>query len=109
MADRISKVSNEFFSPNQTAFIEGRLISNNIILADEMVYDFGRKRTPKRCLSIDLRKAFHAIKWDAIISTLEAHGFPLFYVNKCGTASLLHPSLCWWKAPPPLPLKITGV
>lgn len=41
-----------------------------------MLYGFGRKRTPRRCcLSIDLKKAFDTIRWEAIFSTFETYGF----------------------------------
>lgn len=43
----IGKVSSQLVSPIQTAFIHGKLISDNTILADEMLYGFGRKRSPK--------------------------------------------------------------
>lgn len=39
MADRISMVSSELISPNQTAFIESRLISNNTILIDVWLWE----------------------------------------------------------------------
>lgn len=48
LADRLGKVFSELISPNQTAFIEDRLISDNTLLADEIVHGFGTKRTPKR-------------------------------------------------------------
>lgn len=80
LADRIGKVSKQVITPNQTVFIEGRLISGNTLLADEMVYGFGRKRTPRRChLSIDLRKDFDTIKWEAITSTLRPLGFSFLF------------------------------
>lgn len=66
----ISHVFCELISLNQTAFIQGRHISDNTRLAEEMVYGF---------ISIDLRKAFDTVRWEAIIATLEAFVFsPLF-------------------------------
>lgn len=82
LANRIGKVSGELISPNQASFIEGRPISDNTILADEMLYGFGRKRTPKRfCLSIDLKKASDIVKWEAITGTLEALGFSALFIK----------------------------
>lgn len=43
---------------------------------------FGRKRTPRRvCLSVDLRKAFDSLKWDAILEALRAMGFSTDFRN----------------------------
>lgn len=37
-------------------------MSNNIVLSDEIVYVFGRKRMPRKCcMGVDLKKAFDAI------------------------------------------------
>lgn len=67
----MNEVANLLVSPNQTAFMKGRVISDNTLLADEMLQGFGRKRTPKRCrLSVDLKKTFDTIRWDAILETL---------------------------------------
>lgn len=68
LADRLSKVSNELISPNQTTFIQGRNISDNTMLADEMLYGFCRKRTPRRC----------CIRWKALIFTLHAFWSSIF-------------------------------
>lgn len=85
LAERIGKVSRELISQKQTTFIEGRLISDgsdNTILADEMLYGFVRKRTPKKCChSIDLKKAVDTIKWEAITGTLTALVFSPLYIN----------------------------
>lgn len=76
LTTRMSKVVPELVSPHQTAFIEGRHISDNTILADEMVHGYGRIRTPNRCcLNIDLKKTFDTTSWKAILATLEAMGF----------------------------------
>lgn len=56
LADRMSKVVHELLSPYEA---QGRYISDNIIMANEMVNEYGRIRTPKKCyLRIDLKKAF---------------------------------------------------
>lgn len=70
VADRMSKITPKLISPHQTTFIQGKVISDNTILVDEMVHRFGRIRTPKRFfLSIDLRMAFYTVRWSAIIGS----------------------------------------
>lgn len=66
LADRLSQVLGELLSPNQTAFTKGRTISDNTMLAEEMIFDLGRKRIPKICcIGIDLIKAFDTVRWEA--------------------------------------------
>lgn len=56
--------------PNKTAFMKRRVISDNALLADEMLHGYSRARTPRRCmLSVDLRKAFDTIRCDAMLET----------------------------------------
>lgn len=84
LADRIGMVANVLTSPpNQSAFIGGRLISDNTLLADEMVCGLERiRRTPKRCyVSLDLRKSFDTIKLEAITSIFSALGFPPLFTQ----------------------------
>lgn len=49
MVDKVSKDVGELISPFQTTFIQGKNISNNTMLAEEMIFGFSRKRTPKKC------------------------------------------------------------
>ncbi|XP_020271823.1 uncharacterized protein LOC109846993 [Asparagus officinalis] len=72
IASRIQKVMDSLISDAQSAFIKGRLISSNILLAHEMVKYYGRKHTsPRTMLNIDLRKAFNTINWDFIREMLK--------------------------------------
>lgn len=49
----------------QNAFIEGRQIMDNILLAQEGVRDYQLKSGKPRCtLKIDIMKAFDSVSWD---------------------------------------------
>lgn len=52
-------VADQLVSPNQTVFMSRRKISDNTLLADEMLYCFrGEECPPKRfCFNVNLRKA----------------------------------------------------
>ncbi|GKC66711.1 hypothetical protein Tco_1099309, partial [Tanacetum coccineum] len=48
---------------NQSAFIPGRVIQDNIMLSQEILRGYGRKNGPKRCaMKIDLQKAYDTRK-----------------------------------------------
>lgn len=65
----------ELVSSNQTAFMPGRSITDNTLLVEEMLEDFGRARTPRRvCISVDIKKAFDSLNRDVILATLQAMG-----------------------------------
>ncbi|XP_020586142.1 uncharacterized protein LOC110028576 [Phalaenopsis equestris] len=80
----ISKVINSRLQPhlqqlisnNQVAFVKGRQISDNILLAQELLLDLDRKiRGSNLILKLDIQKAYDTINWNFILDTLIARGF----------------------------------
>ncbi|XP_020266944.1 uncharacterized protein LOC109842484 [Asparagus officinalis] len=66
----------------QSAFVKGRQISNNILLAHELVKNYGRKHlSPRVMINIDIRKAFDSISWDFLQDIMTGLGFPLVFVK----------------------------
>ncbi|KAL0290512.1 UNVERIFIED_CONTAM: hypothetical protein Scaly_2668500 [Sesamum calycinum] len=50
---------------SQNAFIPGRKITENILLAQELLSGYNQSHLPKRCaMKIDLRKAYDTVAWD---------------------------------------------
>lgn len=76
LANRMNEIANLLVFPNQTTFIRDRVITDNTLLAEEMLLGFGRVRTPKRWM---LRKSFDTIRWDAIQETLNGI-FTIFHL-----------------------------
>lgn len=71
LASRLAEVMPELVSLNQSAFVEGRLISDNILLAEELLRGFSQKNIARRvCVSLDLSKAFDFASWRGIKITL---------------------------------------
>ncbi|XP_026399494.1 uncharacterized protein LOC113295371 [Papaver somniferum] len=74
---RMKKVLSGLISSNQSDFIYGRAIQDNIMVAHEIVRNYDRKRGSPRCaLKIDLKKAYDTVSWDAIFYVLKNMGFP---------------------------------
>ncbi|XP_022762128.1 uncharacterized protein LOC111308033 [Durio zibethinus] len=69
-------------SKNRSAFIKGRSITDNVLLAQELVRGYSRTMLSSRCaLKIDLKKAFDSLNWDLLIIVLEAMRFPWRFIN----------------------------
>ncbi|XP_039067051.1 uncharacterized protein LOC120212942 [Hibiscus syriacus] len=63
--------------PNQSAFIKGRSIVDNTLLAQEIVRGYSRSSLSPRCtLKIDLRKEFDSVSWDFLMNVLASLGLP---------------------------------
>lgn len=65
----------KIISPNQTAFIKERRITDAIGLAQEFTQAFNYLSISRRaCITIDFSKAFDTLWWDAIKATMELQG-----------------------------------
>ncbi|PKI59585.1 hypothetical protein CRG98_019994 [Punica granatum] len=73
----------KIISPNQTAFIEGRWINENGLLAQEILHTV-RKTKARRGwvgMKIDFLKAFDKLEWSFINKILEKLGFHLTFIS----------------------------
>lgn len=66
LCNKMKEYMNDLISYNQNAFISGRVITENSLLAYEMVRGFNRKNSKKLCLKIDLQKAYDKISREFI-------------------------------------------
>ena len=89
-------------SPWQSAFIKGRSITDNILLAQELFRNYHRTAGPARCaLKVDLKQAFDSVSWTFILDAMRLLLFPtkfIYWVKSCITSSRfsvkLNGSLC---------------
>ncbi|KAL0293769.1 UNVERIFIED_CONTAM: Retrovirus-related Pol polyprotein from type-2 retrotransposable element R2DM [Sesamum angustifolium] len=82
IVSRIRESLELLISPSQNAFVPGRLISDNVLLAQELFSGYNQCRLPPRCaLKVDLRKAYDTVEWDFLIATLRMFGFPALFIR----------------------------
>ncbi|TYK26658.1 uncharacterized protein E5676_scaffold313G003080 [Cucumis melo var. makuwa] len=78
LADRLRAWLPSFISSNQSAFIPGRSIIENILLCQELVGGYHLNSGKPRCtLKVDLQKAYDSVNWDFLFGLLIAIGTPL--------------------------------
>ena len=64
------------------AYVQNRKMIDNIYLLQELLRQYGRKRTSPRCmLNVDLRKAFDSVDWEFIRGMLNALNFPPTFIQ----------------------------
>ncbi|XP_058783262.1 uncharacterized protein LOC131657933 [Vicia villosa] len=79
---RLSRVIGTVVNENQSAFIPGRIIHDNIMITQELVRGYGRKNISPRCMiQMDIQKAYDTVKWTALQQIMSALGFPYKYVQ----------------------------
>ncbi|GJU75281.1 RNA-directed DNA polymerase, eukaryota, reverse transcriptase zinc-binding domain protein [Tanacetum coccineum] len=82
LTDRIKSGLNKIVSLNQSAFIPGRHIQDNILIAQELLRGYNRKFGAKRCaMKIDLQKAYDTINWEFLKYVLHVVGFHKAMIN----------------------------
>ncbi|KAJ9565730.1 hypothetical protein OSB04_001696 [Centaurea solstitialis] len=76
IVERMKPYLDRLVSKAQSAFIPGRRIGDNILLAHELVTGYQSERGPPRCaFKIDLRKAYDMVSWDYLFGMLEGFRF----------------------------------
>ncbi|KAL0393125.1 UNVERIFIED_CONTAM: Retrovirus-related Pol polyprotein from type-2 retrotransposable element R2DM [Sesamum radiatum] len=87
---RIRGVLDKIISQSQTAFVPGRSISDNVLLAQELFSGYNQCRLPPRCaLKVDLRKAYDTVEWIFLLAMLQLFGFPPTFnrwIEECVTS-----------------------
>ncbi|KAK4384375.1 hypothetical protein Sango_3067200 [Sesamum angolense] len=67
---------------SQNAFVPGRSISDNILLAQELLASYNQARLPARCmLKVDIQKAYDSVEWDFLLEILRLFNFPQQFIT----------------------------
>ncbi|GJW11161.1 probable kinetochore protein NUF2 [Tanacetum coccineum] len=76
IANRIKDSLKVIVSSNQSAFVPGRNISDNILLTQELMHNYHLNRgTPRCAFKVDIQKAYDTVDWDFLQMILVGFGF----------------------------------
>uniref|UniRef100_A0A803P9U8 Reverse transcriptase domain-containing protein n=1 Tax=Cannabis sativa TaxID=3483 RepID=A0A803P9U8_CANSA len=79
LANRLKLVLHSIISIDQSAFLKGRQITDNILLANEIIHAIHSRRSGKigwAAIKLDMEKAFDIVEWHFIHQLLTHVGFP---------------------------------
>ncbi|KAL0288554.1 UNVERIFIED_CONTAM: hypothetical protein Sradi_7095400 [Sesamum radiatum] len=97
MVKRMQLVLEKLVDNCQNAFVPGRSISDNILLAQELLSGYNQKKLPPRCtIKVDLQKAYDMVNWDYLLAVLRLFKFPnrfILWVEQCITTASFSISL----------------
>ncbi|GJV68037.1 putative RNA-directed DNA polymerase, eukaryota, reverse transcriptase zinc-binding domain protein [Tanacetum coccineum] len=82
LTNRIMVGIKEVVSDNQSAFVPGRRISDNILITQELMHNYHRNRGPPRCaFKVDIQKAYDTVNWRFLGFVLKCFGFHHTMIN----------------------------
>lgn len=82
LAERLKKCLPNIISLNQSAFVQGMKIIDNILLAQKVVKNYHNSKGKPRCtIKLDIMKAFDSINWDFVLNILIVFGFPSKFIH----------------------------
>lgn len=84
LANRLKKILNSIISPYQSAYVPGRKIQDNILVAHEAFHFLKRKKRGKHyfaTIKLDLSKAYDQVQWDLLEAVLRKMGFSDIWIQ----------------------------
>ena len=92
LSNRLKQVLLDVISPSQSAFVPGRLISDNMLIAYEMTHYMQKKKKGKEgfaAIKLDMSKAYDRVEWCFLQEMMRRLGFCEEWVQlvmKCVTS-----------------------
>ncbi|XP_074298118.1 uncharacterized protein LOC141628935 [Silene latifolia] len=82
LCNRLGAVLPHIISPNQSAFVKGRVIVENILICQDLVRLYTRKAcSPRVMIKVDLQKAYDSIEWAFLKDMLNALQFREMFIQ----------------------------
>ncbi|XP_050237967.1 uncharacterized protein LOC126687449 [Mercurialis annua] len=81
---RLQKILPQLIDKTQNGFIQGRSISDNILIAHEMMHFLKTKKSGKSkylAMKLDISKAYDRVEWAYVLGCLRAWGFSATFIN----------------------------
>ncbi|XP_075655168.1 uncharacterized protein LOC142625382 [Castanea sativa] len=78
IANGLKKILPSIISETQTAFVHGRLITDNVLVAFETMHHISNKKSGKvgeMALKLDMSKAYDRVEWGCLEKIMEKPGF----------------------------------
>ena len=85
IANRLKTILPQLISPTQSAFVPGRLITDNVLLAYETLHAMHERKKGKKgalTLKLDVSKAYDRVEWNFLRGMMVKLGFPKEWIDR---------------------------
>ncbi|CAM8900096.1 unnamed protein product [Rhodiola kirilowii] len=85
LANRLKEALNDCVSETQSAFVPGRLITDNILIAHEFINHMRTRADNSAgycCIKVDMSKAYDRVEWGFLEDIQRRMGFPDTWIKK---------------------------
>ena len=84
LVNRLKPILGQCISQNQSAFVPGRQIIDNVLMAHEYIHRLNRKRNGKEsymAIKLDMSKAYDHVEWGLLAKIIEKMGFCMYWIK----------------------------
>ncbi|XP_027069890.2 uncharacterized protein [Coffea arabica] len=82
LSARLAMILPRIISPQQNGFVQGRQITDNFLLAQELVADIGKSnRGGNVVIKLDMMKAYDKVSWPFLLQVLRYFGFSETWID----------------------------
>lgn len=81
ISNRLRTFLPDLISPNQTAFVQGRQISENFLTTRELLHHIDSSGNSVIFTKINFKKAFDTIEWPYLMRVMQSRGFPKWWLD----------------------------
>lgn len=81
LSGRLRGILTDIIQLNQSAFIPGRKIDDNVLLAHELLQGYHRNKYGCCALKVDLQKTYDSVSWDFLEEVMLAFRFPAYFIQ----------------------------
>ena len=75
MENRLKPILPQIIFEEQSGYVEGRKIMDNVLLAHEMIHTLQTRKKAGMIMQLDLSKAYEKVSWEYMEAILKAFGF----------------------------------
>ena len=83
LVNRLKRALPLLISPEQSAFVQGRVITDNVLLAKQVLHSMGsrRERRSLMALKLDMERAYDEMRWAFIAAVMNKFGFAKKFID----------------------------